>query len=366
MNAKRLLLQVLLSLMVLSSMIFVSSCNDNSPLPWETPPAFTQSDLTGTWYVHKIKAGVNGQWLHFTATVDSSGNITLSSCVNSGDGEVTCPTDAVKWTMDSNGVVTESGPGAFEDVHITMTSGKNFMAGTATGGTETYQLLIAQKAEEGTTYSDYDIKSRSFVYHAFYSGEYNFWMHGEGATDSEGKFVLLSMILPWGSLGPQDLTDWSLSVDSNGIVTGLYDLHGFLSADKKTLVGTMVYNLASNTYGLIVIQMPNESSSVSQITGISFGHLLGTTSSMTDLFWAHASLNITNGGIVTFSDWISSDAATVPPANATLVIGPMGEATLAGNSDYETSFHGHLSYDGDFLVATMTYANTYLMIVTTK
>jgi hypothetical protein len=365
MNRIRLLTHVAWFFIISASLIFSGGCNDHSPLPWEASPAYTQSDLAGTWYVHKLKSGTGGQWVHFTATVDSSGNITLSSCVNSLEGGVACPTNPVKWTINANGVVTESGPGAFETVHITMTSNKNFMAGTASEGASLYHMFIAQKQEDGTTYSDYDIKNKSFYFHAFYSGDENMWIHGEGATDSEGNYFILNETTPDGYYGPSAPADWALSLDSNGIVTGINDFHGFLSADKKTLVGTMSFP-TSASYVLIVIQMPNEASSISQVAGTSFGHMLGTSASAADLFWAHATEDITSDGVITFSDWVNSDSVPAPPDNETLIINPMGWATLAGSNVLETSFHGQLSYDGKFLVATMTYADVYSFIVFTK
>jgi hypothetical protein len=129
---------------------------------------------------------------------------------------------------------------------------------------------------------------------------------------------------------------------------------GFLSADKKTIVGTDTES-AGAEFHMLIIQITNgQSSSTSQVAGISYDHILATGASPAP-FWAHQSMTITSGGVITYNgDWVDSNSGTGPTGPETISIGSSGAATLAGSAIQETSFNGQLSYDGKFMVATQT------------
>ena len=131
--------------------------------------------------------------------------------------------------------------------------------------------------------------------------------------------------------------------------TGMATYNGFLSTDKKTIVGTVT---EGTEYHILIIQITNgQSSSTSKIAGTSYGHMLAAGADPAP-FWLHRTLSIT-GGIISFNlSWVSSNSAvTAPAVTQTISIGSSGTATIIGSD-----FNGQLSYDGKFMVGTETFA----------
>jgi hypothetical protein len=328
--------------------------NANSPgnIFYATSAKFSQADLMGTWVVHSLKTNT-AKWFYFTGTVDPSGSVTLSSCKES-TGVATCPTGTLKWTIDSTtGVITEGGTLADTDVHMTMASNKKFFAGT--GGTNP-EMRIAQQEVTGTSYAATDVQSKNFVFHDLMTGADSQWEYAVGSTDSNGLASLTTHVNSSGT-DPTGTTNVTFSVDSNGVVTAGGDIGtftGFLSADKKTIVGITTNGTDPNyNYSLYVFNITNgQSSSTSQVAGTSYDHILAVGS---ENFWAHQSMDITSGGVITYNgDWVDSTSGSGPTGSETISIGSSGAATLAGAAIQETSFNGQLSYDGKFMVATQT------------
>ena len=53
--------------------------NEVTATPNPPNPTFSQGDLTGTWNVQVILTGVQPGWYRYTAEVDGTGNVTISS-----------------------------------------------------------------------------------------------------------------------------------------------------------------------------------------------------------------------------------------------------------------------------------------------
>ena len=321
---------------------------------YATVAAFSQADLAGTWVVHALKADGGGKWYYFTATVDVDGNVTPSSC-NDSTSNTTCPSGTLKWTINSTtGVITEGGTLADTSVHMTMASNKTFIAGTSSGGGSNSVMKIALKeGGVGSGYKNADLQSQSFVFHQLYVGGELSWYYGAGSTDSGGVITISSQNCSSGSsCGSTGVTSMTMTVDSNGFVTNSGDSswqHGFLSADKRTIVAVLT---DTSTYGLMFIQVTTgQSSAVSQVAGTSYGHMLD---SGTSPYWKYLTMSITSGGAVTFpGGWDTNGTESIPTGTATMSIGLSGNATItppSGTSD----FNGQLSYDGTFMVATET------------
>jgi len=115
-----------------------SSGNSNPP-----NPSFTAADLQGTWNIHDITSGDSPQWLgwaHGALSINSSGNVTVSSITRS-DGNSTLPgTDTL--SISSSGIVSSAGSPSF---HGVMSQDKNTMVATMTDGGGGYNLIIYQK-----------------------------------------------------------------------------------------------------------------------------------------------------------------------------------------------------------------------------
>jgi hypothetical protein len=326
---------------------------------------YTQDDLTGTWNVHMLKAGTNSEWSRGIITFDSSGNLTGATDCLDNTGSNTCPSaGTLTWTINANGVITESGTGAGDDVHMTMTSNKNFIAGTsgATGGSNA-KLMIAQKEVSGTSYATGDVQSKSFVFHQLDVGSSYEWRYGVGTTDTTGLITTITETTP--SSTSTSAPSTTLSVDGNGVVTMSDDttFNGFLSDDKKTIVGTATGDSGSG-YKLLIIQMTGQTYTAGALpAGVSDAHMLAAGATPAP-FWLHYTDTVASGGVMTASDWVCSNVSvTNPGTTSTASITSSGTVTIAEKPTY----HGQVSDDSKFTVGTVTSTTgVYSLQVNTK
>ena len=319
---------------------------------------FTQADLEGTWNFQSLEAGSWDGWARGTVTIAADGTVTFDSCVNR-DGAC-APGSAVLTINSTTGVIADSGNA---DNHYTMAANKTFVVGTQhSEGTTHPAIIIFQKKVDGVSYANADLYNLSFVYHRLSVGSSTTWEYGSGTTNGAGVLTPGNYTDPTGTYasgsGPG-----TVSVSSAGVVTFSDDtaFSGFLSSDKKTIVGTETSD--TGVYTLMVIQITTgQSSSTSQLAGTSFLHTLASGSAD---FWAHQSMAITSGGVITFNDdFVASDSHTGPSLteHPTISIGSSGTATADSGT-----FHGQLSYDGKFMVGVETYeSGVYALDIFTK
>jgi len=199
-------------------------------------------------------------------------------------------------------------------------------------------------------YSNSYLQSKHFVTHSLMVGGENKWLHEAGYTNASREVTITRSTDPDGTDNTTRVQNVTLSVDANGIVTMSGDApasyRGFLSYDKKTIVGTFT---EEGDYHLMVIQITDgqTGNSVSDVAGTWIDHILAVGDVA---FWAHQNIVINNTGVMTFSNWVDNDTAiSGPDATETIAIGSTGTATIQG-----TDFHGQLSYDGQFLIGTRT------------
>jgi hypothetical protein len=145
-----------------------------------------------------------------------------------------------------------------------------------------------------------------------------------------------------------------LSVDSYGIVTVSSDdpddtFKGFLSADKKTIVGT---NTDAESYNLMIIQITEPTFTPGLVpAGTYSSHFLDVGGNSTPL-WVHSLFTVLNSGISSYSDWVSSNTSITAPTwdYYINIISPSGTV----RSSLNDSYHGQMSSDGMFTVGTQT------------
>ena len=323
-------------------------------------PAFDQTDLTGTWKVNILSTGFTNGWMRATAMADSSGFLTLSS-FEDNEGNTTLPdANTIQWTINGSGVVSESGVNGDDNVHMTMTSNKNFVAGTAGAG-EFKKLRIAQKVVPGTTYINADVRGKSFVFHQLSLGSmYSEWSHGEGIVLASGQINIVHEYRA-SSVGdnPQDNVG-TILVDGSGTVTidTISSFRGFLSADKKTIVG--VFTDTDASIGMMIIQVSGQTYAAGDLVGTFSNHMIFGGASA---FWAHGTATVADGGGLTFSSWVNSFGDTTAPSAVTASINSSGTMTLTE----DPSFHGTMSYDKKFVVSTHTQGpGVYSLSVMTR
>ena len=180
---------------------------------------FTQADLAGTWVVHTLETGTANGWSHVNVTIDSTGTLIFTDCLDSTTS-TTCPTGTIVWTINSlSGVISETVGGVLQDNHYSLSSNKNFIAGRQHSvGTSHPGLLIAQKKVTGTIYANADVRSKNFVFHQLNVGSSNNWEYGAGRTSSTGAINISSETDPSGTDTPGDIGA-TISVDNNGVVS---------------------------------------------------------------------------------------------------------------------------------------------------
>jgi hypothetical protein len=311
---------------------------------------FTQADLEGTWVVHTLETGTHNGWSHANVTIDSTGTLSFDSYIDSSGGSA--PSDPIIWTINSStGVISESGAGGNSANHYTLASNKSFIAGTQHSiGTSHPGLLIAQKKVTGTVYANANIWSKNFVFHQLNVGSSNKWQYGAGSTSSTGAVSISSETDPLsGTSTSIDTGGEIISVDSSGIVSmsDNYTWKGFLSADKRTIVGTVT---EGTEYHMMIIQIiDGQSSSYMQTVGALPDYMLATGADPAP-FWAYQVIGI-SGGVMSSLDWACSNSAVTPPGTKTISVSSSGTVTST-NSD----FNGQLSYDAKFMVGTETFS----------
>jgi hypothetical protein len=325
---------------------------------------FTPADLAGAWNYQLVLHTYPSRWARGDVEIATNGTMTFISYLDSSNVK-TLPSSVTLTINAITGVITDSGNAAN---HYTMASNKKLIAGTQdNGGALPYALIILQKKVPGTSYAESDLQSKNFVDHQLAVGTCFSWEYGSGSTSSSGEITQSSKTTPTAgtTTTPDDLG--SISVDSNGIVTmsGNATFGGFLSADKKTIVGTSTTD-SIGTYSMMIVNLiDGQSSSTGGVAGAWYYHML-TPGSLYN-FWAYQSVGIT-GGVVSFNDdWMCSVPLPGPTGSETISVTPSGTVTMSGTSMLETTFNGQVSYDGSFIVATqMPGDGEYSLMVFTK
>lgn len=316
-------------------------------------PNYTQDDLNVTWVLHSlaVNTGIN-KWQYATATVNSAGNVAFSAC-NDSAGNTTCPASDT-WTITPTGEISSVNYGSNI---MTMTSNKNFIAGALDSSNPTLQIF--QKT--GASYSSDDVQNiTSFVFHELSAGNVTEWRYGAGNTDSSGAITITSEFKPFtmpsgttpGAIGA------NISIDGSGFVTmdgTMSSFNGFMSDDKKTIVGT--YTPSDGNYRLMIIQITTRNDYTAVPDGTWFAHLVydGTAA-----LWANYTFTV-NSGTMTIIKWMDSNGGSLTGATLISSTTPTGTVTLTG---YD--FNGQLSDDGKFMIATETFSSTYALVVTTQ
>jgi len=339
---------------------------------------FAQADLEGTWAFNQLRAsgygGYGGEagadgWTRGTVTVNAAGVLSVS-CTDS-KGSCGGVVGTVTWTIDAAGVITESGS---PNNHYTMASNKQFITGTGTGGhlDDARQLMIIQKVVTGTGYAASDVYNKNLVYHQLDVGNATRWEYGYGGTSATGALNIDESTTPTGPTTPGDV-GVTLAVNGWGVVTmsgsGMETFRGFLSTDKKTIVGTSTDN--SGAHMMMIIQITGQAYKAGLApNSVVKNHMLVVDGEQVAPphmpFWAHNTITIAGGtGVMTSSLWVS-DPTMSDPSSGTAESNIDATGYMYNHID-ETSYHGQVSHDGMFTVGTLT-PNTdyYTLSVTTR
>lgn len=311
---------------------------------------YAQSDLEGTWNFQLLEAGDTNGWSRGTVTIDAAGTFTFDADFEGSSGG-SAPVGPIVWTINTfSGDITESDNGTATTAHYSITSNNNLIAGTATGSS---QLFVLQKV--GTSYTAADIQNKTFVFHELSTGVTKEWKYGAGSTNGAGEINISSETTPSGTSAPGDIGVTLLLDTANGIVTmdePMSTFKGLLSADKKAIVGT--YTDGSD-YKLMIIQITGKAYTEGTLPAATWNaHGLVVGEGSYAPLWIRYLATINSSGTVSLSS-VQSDESGI-----SLVLPdsyPGGRLSVSGEITFDpdtSNFHGQLSDDETFMVATQT------------
>ena len=216
---------------------------------------FNTSDLERTWYAHVLNSGDAPQWVgwyYSTLDVDSDGDFTVLSCLNS-DGS----TDF--WIDDSFSIINKGvvSVGSNPSGHSRMNDNKDLIVTNLTDASDGYALGILIKG--GGEFTAGDLQGH-WDFHSLTSGDFPQhpgWAHGTQTIDADGNCSFTSITrsneIP---TIPEELT---VAISSSGVVTHAgTDFHGIMNSQKDMVVGVMTnpwggYDMVISVRGLRMI-----------------------------------------------------------------------------------------------------------------
>jgi fibronectin type 3 domain-containing protein len=310
--------------------------------------AFSQSDLAGTWDLVFFQNGNNPGWWRGTATINGSGEITVTSGLDSGGSTSVPAAGSITWTISSTGVVSEGGSGGNASFHGQMSSNKQLVFGTQDWGTDNTASLRVIRKRTGTAFSNADLANKTITFHVLRAGTDNTWSYGAGSTDGSGLLTITSEVTPSGpgSTGSAG----TVSVSSAGIVTLSSNAtwYGVMTDDKK-----VIFSLESSggpSYTFVVITITGATYIQSDYAGtLNFFSIRNT---VPNPYWNYGVSSVDavgNGTYLSFTDSMGNPT----PANFTRVLSASGVITDPADATY----HGQLSYNMDMAVRTNTSAS---------
>lgn len=340
---------------------------------------FAQTDLEGTWNVTLFYTGIGVPanyfgWLKLNVTLDAAGDATINYYEPS-TGVAPPPTvdpDDFKFTIDENGIVTQTGIYPGNTSHNVMSSNKELIIGTDTisgNAPDTFVQVIRifQKAPDWGTmeesFSDADLANKSFVFHVLSSGALQGWAYGAGTIDAGLVSTISSIFDPTGAGTPPDPE--TLVIDpTTGVVTSTTDTNfaGVMTLDKNMIIGTT--QDGEGSFQLRVIQLTDPAApptfTMGDLAGVyNFSSIFEGTPAQ----WQYGTLTINSSGVTSFLTLEDSilGPLVIPPV--TLSMNAAGTITQAGDA----SFHGTMSANKELLVSTFTlYEGVYGLSLAAK
>jgi len=320
------------------------------------------SNLAGEWDALQFDTGNAFGWLRANVAVDGSGNIFINNSTDSNGvtypGPPQPPLDIqTKWEVDGSGTIreydTSSTPHVLNpSLYGHLASNKRFIVATDSPELFTYSLIVLRKRDASVTFSNGDIRGKSFTYHQLYGGPDNVWTYGFGSIDSLGSVTIDNAVWPSGLLPGYPLVGFTnLVVDGAGIVTNPpdNDFYGWLTNDKNTIFGLIDDPVGHSMYQFIVIQFLGHTYTQADLAGTwRFNVLYGWNAPG----WLKGTWTIDAAGVATYDNMtLLNDFLQVPVlAPEQLILTANGIITNSTSSTY----HGMLSAEGDLYVRTKT------------
>ena len=186
---------------------------------------YGSADLASkTFKYQRIYSGSSHFWESATGSTNASGQLSLSSLVDSS-GTLTPPgPNYTTISVDGTGIVTIGNESTFSGV---MSSDKKIIVGTSTDAAGKYSLRVIQM--RGQTYTLADLAG-VYVAYAFHSDSVSSWAHATWSTDLSGNVTVLDLLNSDGTTGVP--SPWTVNISPDGTV----GTEGLLSYGKDLLV----------------------------------------------------------------------------------------------------------------------------------
>jgi hypothetical protein len=321
-----------------------------------TTITYSASDLVGTWQLHELStsdASYNSQsrWSYGTITIDATSLGSYSVTNNDGTND----TGTGHVAISPCGTVTISEAGDFNGF---MSADKKTIVISLSDG-DGRSMMILQKENASTTYTTTDLQGTWQLHQVTASKSSTYqdasWTHGTITMDASGTGT--GTFISAG--GYNSSNNVSISIASNGIVTmSGTDMHGFMSADKKTM--TLIMS-EQGGYMLINLQkVIGTTYTNADLNGKWQMHALTTSSTATSLMGS-TSLGAWSRGIFAASVMGSSISDLVENGtpqdqqHISFTISSTGEIISNG-----TDVHGYMSSDKQSIYLTMTKQANYM------
>lgn len=316
---------------------------------------YNDQDIEGIWQFHSLVVSGSSLsswkgWAHGLINIDENGDATISDQVKS-DGSVT---SAAVGTIliASSGVVTIENSNTYQGFMSADKRTINVTMGDEGGG---YNLMVVQKMVAGTTYSMTDLAG-TWQFHSLVEGDnsvssWTGWMHGTLSINASGNTNYIDVIKSDGSDNLANAGTISISPDGSITMSNDNTFHGYLSADKSTLIITMTDG--GGGYNLTVAQkeIPGVTYTTADLQGAwkMHGLMNGGTYALHNV-WMRALFTVNENGYGEVSNVSASDGDNYFGEGA-VSISESGVITL----DWDDTFHGYMSGDKRTIYETRSY-----------
>ena len=303
---------------------------------------YSAADLVGTWQAHALfvanpnDGNVFNGWAYGTTTIASDGSSTYTTTNN--QGQTSTRNSTTPFNITSRGRFTVSDT----DMDGFMSADKNLMIITQTDGSGGYNLIVWQKVNPSTVYTNADLEG-TWELHAVQTQPNASWVHGTTVMDATGNGTTTAI-----TYNSQVVRGFSCILSSTGILTSTgSDIHGFMSADKQTIFITQTGN---DGYYLSIMQKKLNTATYSANDMMGIWQVRSLAIGSSSSAWLHCQYKINSSGSVLVSNIMSNNQLI---SDMTSSISIVADGTLTSFSP-STDADGFLSADKSLGVNTLT------------
>lgn len=321
----------------------------------ETGPApmYASLDLVGSWEFVTFRTGVAVGWERGIAAIDPAGVVSLTSFTDSAGTVDPGAQQDVLSISPATGELTGRSGGVPTTFHGTLARSKKLLAAVSTPEAATYSLMFARKREV-TTYSNADLRGRTFALHSLRAGADGEWRYANGSIDAEGVVSVGLVMGPAFATtivyAPPPPHGATLSVAADGTVSDGGAFRGFLTPDKTAVVAVLTDPSGGPTsYQLTILVLTGHTFAQADLAGAwTANSIAGNVSPI----WYHMPVEIDalGSGHYVAPCLDSAGGTTLPPSFVT-VLASNGRMTQAVNPSYRAT----LSTNGELYVRTTTH-----------